>query len=108
VGSGLSGNESEHLVNKLKPYFRQNEKNSKPPSFYVVTNSAKERPDVWIDQPDKSVVLQITSDIRTIRSEVSALILLFPCSLEHQQHENGLTALSCCLRACNAGVCSTI
>ncbi|KAH9561882.1 hypothetical protein CY35_05G045000 [Sphagnum magellanicum] len=72
VGSGLSGNESEHLVNKLKPYFRQNEKNSKPPSFYVVTNSAKERPDVWIDQPDKSVVLQITSDIRTIRSEVFA------------------------------------
>ncbi|CAM6048477.1 unnamed protein product [Sphagnum compactum] len=72
VGSGLSGDESEHLVNKLKPYFRQNEKNSKPPSFYVVTNSAKERPDVWIDQPDKSVVLQITSDIRTIRSEVFA------------------------------------
>ncbi|CAK9273004.1 unnamed protein product [Sphagnum jensenii] len=73
VGSGLSGDESEHLVNKLKPYFRlDNEKNSKPPSFYVVTNSAKERPDVWIDQPDKSVVLQITSDIRTIRSEVFA------------------------------------
>ncbi|CAK9216066.1 unnamed protein product [Sphagnum troendelagicum] len=72
VGTGLTGDESEHLVNKLKPYFRQNKKNDKPPSFYVVTNAAKERPDVWIEQPEKSVILQITSDIRTIRSEVFA------------------------------------
>lgn len=34
---------------------RQNKKNDKPPSFYVVTNAAKERPDVWIDQPEKWV-----------------------------------------------------
>jgi ATP-dependent DNA ligase len=55
VGTGLTGDESEHLVNKLKPYFRQNKKNDKPPSFYVVTNAAKERPDVWIEQPEKWV-----------------------------------------------------
>ncbi|KAG0587124.1 hypothetical protein KC19_2G142100 [Ceratodon purpureus] len=72
VGTGLTDNEAEQLVHKLKPYFRRNEKGSKPPSFYAVTNAAKERPDVWIDQPEKSVILQITSDIRTIRTETFA------------------------------------
>ncbi|KAG5564975.1 hypothetical protein RHGRI_000997 [Rhododendron griersonianum] len=43
-----------------------------PPSFYAVTNNSKERPDVWIDNPEKSIILSITSDIRTIRSEVFA------------------------------------
>lgn len=35
---------------------RQNKKDDKPPSFYVVTNAAKERPDVWIEQPEKWVI----------------------------------------------------
>ncbi|KAJ4963500.1 hypothetical protein NE237_023439 [Protea cynaroides] len=73
VGSGLSDEELDTLVNKLKPYFRKNEYPKKaPPSFYEVTNNSKERPDVWIDSPEKSVILSITSDIRTIQSEVFA------------------------------------
>ncbi|BFI04909.1 DNA ligase 4 [Marchantia polymorpha subsp. ruderalis] len=72
VGTGLTDEESDHLVQRLKPYFRRNEKNSKTPSCYIVTNNAKERPDVWIDQPDKSVIMEITSDIRTIKTEVFA------------------------------------
>lgn len=40
---------------------RTNEKGSKPPSFYVVTNAIKERPDVWIDQPEKWVSSSILS-----------------------------------------------
>lgn len=72
VGSGLSDNERDVLVSKLKPYLRRHDKNTKPPSFYTVTNSAKERPDFWVEQPEKSVILEITSDIRTIRSEVFA------------------------------------
>nr|XP_029118623.1 DNA ligase 4 isoform X2 [Elaeis guineensis] len=51
---------------------RKNEYPKKVPPFYEVTNNSKERPDVWIDSPDKSVILSITSDIRTIKSEVFA------------------------------------
>ncbi|CAF2331015.1 BnaA10g11190D [Brassica napus] len=71
VGTGLSDEELNTVVSKLKPYFRKNEQPKKaPPSFYQVTNHSKERPDVWIESPEKSIILSITSDIRTIRSEV--------------------------------------
>uniref|UniRef100_A0A0A9BLA4 DNA ligase IV n=1 Tax=Arundo donax TaxID=35708 RepID=A0A0A9BLA4_ARUDO len=72
VGTGLSDEELDALVSKLKPYFRKNEYPKKAPRFYEVTNNSKERPDVWIDSPDKSVIISITSDIRTIKSEVFA------------------------------------
>ncbi|KAK4265577.1 hypothetical protein QN277_026608 [Acacia crassicarpa] len=73
VGTGLSDDELDALVTKLKPYFRKYEYPKKrPPSFYQVTNHSKERPDVWIESPDKSIILSITSDIRTIDSEVFA------------------------------------
>nr|XP_043622118.1 DNA ligase 4 isoform X2 [Erigeron canadensis] len=73
VGTGLSDEELDAVVNKLKPYFRKYEYPKKgPPNYYKVTNNSKERPDVWIDSPEKSIILSITSDIRTIRSEVFA------------------------------------
>ncbi|XP_020251503.1 DNA ligase 4, partial [Asparagus officinalis] len=72
VGTGLSDEELDALTNKLKPYFRKNEYPKRPPRFYEVTNHSKERPDVWIDSPDKSIILSITSDIRTIKSGVFA------------------------------------
>ncbi|KZV30732.1 DNA ligase 4-like [Dorcoceras hygrometricum] len=73
VGTGLSDEELDAVVTKLKPYFRKYESSKKaPPSFYQVTNNSKERPDVWVESPEKSIVLSITSDIRTIRSEVFA------------------------------------
>ncbi|XP_061352685.1 DNA ligase 4 [Gastrolobium bilobum] len=73
VGTGLSDDELDAVVTKLKPYFRKYEHPRKrPPSFYQVTNHSKERPDVWIDSPEKSFILSITSDIRTIESEVFA------------------------------------
>lgn len=80
VGTGLSDEECDVLVSKLKPYFRRHEDNSKVPSFYTVTNNAKERPDVWIDRPEKSIILEITSDVRMIKSEVfaSPFSLRFP------------------------------
>ncbi|ESR66480.1 DNA ligase 4 [Citrus sinensis] len=71
VGTGLSDEELDAVVTKLKPYFRKYEYPKRaPPSFYQVTNNSKERPDVWIESPEKSIILSITSDIRTIRSEV--------------------------------------
>ncbi|KAF8670272.1 hypothetical protein HU200_050807 [Digitaria exilis] len=72
VGTGLSDEERDALVTKLKPYFMKNEYPKKQPKFYEVTNNSKERPDVWIESPDKSVIMSITSDIRTIKSEVFA------------------------------------
>eukprot|EP00850_Spirogloea_muscicola_P005410 SM000024S07872 [mRNA] locus=s24:969298:977321:- [translate_table: standard] len=72
VGTGFSNEELEELRQKLEPFWRPNAKGTKAPSFYTVTNHSKERPDLWIDQPEKSVILQIKSDIRTIRSEVFA------------------------------------
>ncbi|XP_077221842.1 DNA ligase IV [Tasmannia lanceolata] len=71
VGTGLSDEELDVIITKLKPYFRKNEyPKKKAPSFYEVTNNSKERPDVWIDSPEKSIILSITSDIRTIKSTV--------------------------------------
>ncbi|KAJ3693458.1 hypothetical protein LUZ60_008938 [Juncus effusus] len=72
VGTGLSDEELNTLNNKLKPYFMKNEYPKRTPKFYEVTNNSKERPDVWIESPDKSVIVSITSDIRTIKSEVFA------------------------------------
>ncbi|KAJ6808321.1 DNA ligase 4 [Iris pallida] len=72
VGTGLSDEDLHALIAKLKPYFRKNEYPKRAPRCYEVTNNSKERPDVWIDTPDKSVILSITSDIRTIKSEVFA------------------------------------
>ncbi|KAJ0090369.1 hypothetical protein Patl1_14146 [Pistacia atlantica] len=73
VGTGLSDDELDTVVTKLKPYFRKYEYPKRaPPGFYEVTNNSKERPDVWIESPEKSIILSITSDIRTIRSEVFA------------------------------------
>ncbi|KAK8515564.1 hypothetical protein V6N12_075601 [Hibiscus sabdariffa] len=73
VGTGLTDDELENIAKKLKPYFRKYEYPKKmQPSFYQVTNHSKERPDVWIESPEKSIILSITSDIRTIRSEVFA------------------------------------
>ncbi|KAL9270517.1 DNA ligase 4-like protein [Drosera capensis] len=72
VGTGLSDEERDELVTKLKPYFRKSDSKKGVPSFYQVTNNSKERPDVWIESPEKSIILSITSDIRTIRTEVFA------------------------------------
>ncbi|CAH9140878.1 unnamed protein product [Cuscuta epithymum] len=73
VGTGLSDEELEAVVTKLKPYFRRYEyPKQTPPSFYQVTNNSRERPDVWVESPEKSVIVSITSDIRAITSEVFA------------------------------------
>ncbi|XP_020593800.1 DNA ligase 4 [Phalaenopsis equestris] len=72
VGTGLTDEDLDVLITKLKPHLRKNEYPKRSPPFYEVTNNSKERPDVWVESPDKSVILSITSDIRTIKSEVFA------------------------------------
>ncbi|XP_015162903.1 DNA ligase 4 isoform X5 [Solanum tuberosum] len=73
VGTGISDEERNIIVTRLKPYFRKYEyPKQAPPTFYQVTNNTKERPDVWVESPEKSIIVSITSDIRTIRTEVFA------------------------------------
>ncbi|KAK9735960.1 hypothetical protein RND81_04G241200 [Saponaria officinalis] len=73
VGTGLSDEELNELVTKLKPYLRKYEYPKKsPPSFYQVTNHSGERPDVWVESPEKSFIVSITSDVRTISTDVYA------------------------------------
>ncbi|KAK4775383.1 hypothetical protein SAY86_010318 [Trapa natans] len=73
VGTGLSEDELDAVITKLKPYLRKYEYPRKgTPSFYQVTDHVRERPDVWVESPEKSIILAITSDIRTISSEVFA------------------------------------
>lgn len=73
VGTGVSDEERNTIVTRLKPYFRKYDyPKQAAPTFYQVTNNAKERPDVWVESPEKSIIVSITSDIRTIRTEVFA------------------------------------
>ncbi|XP_069142833.1 DNA ligase 4 isoform X3 [Solanum lycopersicum] len=73
VGTGVSDEERNTIVTRLKPYFRKYEyPKQAPPTFYQVTNNSKERPDVWVESPEKSIIVSITSDIRTTRTEVFA------------------------------------
>ncbi|XP_038710852.1 DNA ligase 4 isoform X2 [Tripterygium wilfordii] len=79
-GSGRRGGEvaqflvglAEHAAPNAYPRRKYEYPKKGPPSFYQVTNNSKERPDVWVESPEKSIILSITSDIRTIRSEVFA------------------------------------
>ncbi|GAU42510.1 hypothetical protein TSUD_376390 [Trifolium subterraneum] len=77
-GSGRRGGEVAQFLVGLaeRPSPNTNPKRKYPkkmqPSFYQVTHHSKERPDVWVDSPEKSIILSITSEIRTIESEVFA------------------------------------
>lgn len=98
----------------MRHFWRKNEYPKRVPHFYEVTNNSKERPDVWIESPDKSVslfslhshlngpmvlqtlsshsckcrsiVISITSDIRTVKSEV--LMLSAACFAKFSRYTN--------------------
>ncbi|CAI5482386.1 unnamed protein product [Closterium sp. Yama58-4] len=70
VGGGMSDDDLGDLRERLLPVLQRNERGQPPPSLYAVTNHAKERPDVWVSDPTRSVVLQIRGDIRVIQTEV--------------------------------------
>ncbi len=60
VGTGVSDEERKQISDKLKPLFLEaNVKRANNPKCYKVTGHNKERPDVWISDPFKSVVLEV-------------------------------------------------
>ncbi|CAI5961143.1 unnamed protein product [Closterium sp. NIES-64] len=70
VGGGMTDDDLADLRERLLPVLQLNERSQPPPPLYAVTNHAKERPDVWVSDPTRSVVLQIRGDIRVIQTEV--------------------------------------
>jgi DNA ligase-4 len=59
VGTGVSDEERRAITEKLRPYFiPADPKRPNNPSCYRVTGTSKERPDVWVSDPFKSIVLK--------------------------------------------------
>ena len=57
VGTGLTDAERQTVNEKLKPYMLPATKNNVP-AAYRITGTKKERPDFWISDYTKSIVLQ--------------------------------------------------
>ena len=68
----MSDEERKQISDKLKPLFLEaSVKRPNNPKCYKVTGHAKERPDVWIADPFKSIVLEV-------RGFCAAFMLLQP------------------------------
>ena len=80
VGTGMSAEVMGQLRRKLDPHMRVAGKGHKPPAMYLVTGEAAERPDVWIDHPENSVVFTVKGDIRLVRTKTfrTSYSLRFP------------------------------
>ncbi len=60
VGTGVNDAERDTLAKRLEPWFVDNIKGKNcVPRCYRTTGMPKERPDVWIKDPTRSVVLQV-------------------------------------------------
>ena len=66
-----------------------------PPPMYRITGSASEKPHAWVRDPDKSVVLEVIGDVRTIPSGSFATetSLRFPRA-KRIRHDKGLRDLT--------------
>ncbi|KAF6263533.1 hypothetical protein COO60DRAFT_414207 [Scenedesmus sp. NREL 46B-D3] len=71
VGTGFSNVERQQLGERLQPFLLRNGPGVRPPACYKL--SGKEvRPDFWVTNPQRSLVVEVRSDIRTIVSKVFA------------------------------------
>lgn len=60
VGTGVNDAERKTLADRLNPLFVDNVKGRNcVPRCYRTTGMPKERPDVWIKDPTRSIVLQV-------------------------------------------------
>ncbi|KAK9791616.1 hypothetical protein WJX73_000051 [Symbiochloris irregularis] len=80
VASGLTDEEREQLSERLMPILRKNSGPGSEPKQCQVTRKAAARPDLWVTDPRKSVVLQVIGDARLIecRDFASRNSLRFP------------------------------
>lgn len=77
VGSGLDNEERQELHDRIAPLCVEASRHP-PPECYTITE--REKPDVWITDPNRSMVLQVQADLRAIRTTVFAtgLSVRFP------------------------------
>lgn len=73
VGTGFNRQDQEYLRDKLKDVMRPNRKNidknyTKHYERYECTGMPGETPDVWITNPEKSVVMTVKGDVRLVAS----------------------------------------
>ena len=76
MGTGLSDAEQAYANQALRDQFVPG--TSPPPACLRVTG--RERPDVWVKDPESSVVFEIKADVRMIwgRDYATAVTLRFP------------------------------
>ncbi|GLI63887.1 hypothetical protein VaNZ11_007004 [Volvox africanus] len=72
VGSGLSAEQADLVRELLRPLLVELAPGQRPPRCYRLTGQARERPDVWVRDPLRSVVLTVKADVRTIVSDTFA------------------------------------
>ncbi|PRW39278.1 dynamin-related GTPase isoform A [Chlorella sorokiniana] len=77
VGSGLNQEERKMVDEQLRPIARDASKYPPPACYRLI---GREKPEVWISDPTRSIVLQVRADLRTIRSSqfASGYSLRFP------------------------------
>ncbi|KAK9834174.1 hypothetical protein WJX81_005346 [Elliptochloris bilobata] len=80
VGSGISDAEMASISDELRPFWIETDKDARVPGCYRVVDAPKVRPDVWIKDPLKSIVVKVHADVRFIQSVLyaSRLSLRFP------------------------------
>eukprot|EP00854_Cymbomonas_tetramitiformis_P010924 gene10924-12923_t len=80
IGNGCTDAENLRISQHLAPYFKKGGKGRKPPAYLRTTGHTMETPHEWIDDPSKSLVVQVKGDIRAIQSNVfkSSYSLRFP------------------------------
>jgi len=90
IGTGLTDGEMQAIHRKL-----QDNLVDTPPPMYRITGSASEKPHAWVRDPDKSVVLEVIGDVRTIPSGSFATetSLRFPRA-KRIRHDKGLRDLT--------------
>jgi DNA ligase 4 len=69
VGTGTTFEERAKINDHLKPHLIPG--NARPPACYRITGN--EKPDVWVTDPAKSIVLSVFADLRLVQSEIYAM-----------------------------------
>ncbi|GLC37312.1 hypothetical protein PLESTM_000567400 [Pleodorina starrii] len=72
VGTGLNAAQSEVVRERLRPLLVELGPGQRPPRCYRLTGQARERPDVWVRDPLRSLVFTVKADVRTITSDIFA------------------------------------
>lgn len=91
MGTGVNDADRDTLAKRLEPLFIENVKGKNcVPRCYRTTGMPKERPDVWIKDPTRSIVLQVTtSDLHSHQTIAYSIIINFSLDPSHSVWRTG-------------------